>query len=283
MNNVETITIQPSSMSMFRADLTYYREGWGGNHELKTGLWAAPTLHREVLSRALNDGFTLERVRQRDPNNPAAGTVAFQRRFQSPLEVETTRARDHDIAVYVQDNWKPGRATHVEFRCARRLRAPIRRRLRRRADEQHEYRAAFRRRISDHIGCAQRPARFLRSRPRAGQRPRSDHDLRPDVESLPARYLRRQWRRRLRDRGHHAGSDGRDQRPRVRLRPAPAVRRRVRGGLREAVRRTDQPGSVVQPALLQGRLRRGRHQRHLSERHRISRSAASACVDPNRG
>ena len=115
MNNVETISIQPSAMSMFRADLTYYREGWGGNHELKTGLWAAPTLHREVLSRALNDGFTLERVRQRDPNNAAAGTVAFQRRFQSPLEVETTRARDRDIAVYVQDNWKPSQRLTLNF------------------------------------------------------------------------------------------------------------------------------------------------------------------------
>ena len=30
MNNVETISIQPSSMSMFRADLTYYREGGVG-------------------------------------------------------------------------------------------------------------------------------------------------------------------------------------------------------------------------------------------------------------
>ena len=44
-------------------------------------------------------------------------------------------------------------------------------------------------------------ARVLRSRPRAGQRPRSDHDLRPDLEPLPARHLRRQRRRHLRDRG----------------------------------------------------------------------------------
>jgi hypothetical protein len=115
MNNVETISIQPSSMSMFRADLTYYREGWGGNHELKTGLWAAPTLHREVLSRALNDGFTLERVRLRDPNNLASGVVPYQRQFVSPLEVETTRARDRDIAVYVQDNWKPGQRLTLNF------------------------------------------------------------------------------------------------------------------------------------------------------------------------
>ena len=67
-----------------------------GSHEFKTGIWAAPTLSRDVLSRALNDGFTLERVRQIDPNNPAAGTVPFYRRYQSPLEIETTAARDRD-------------------------------------------------------------------------------------------------------------------------------------------------------------------------------------------
>jgi outer membrane receptor protein involved in Fe transport len=47
--------------------------------------------------------------------NAAAGTVAFQRRFQSPLEVETTRARDRDIAVYVQDNWKPSQRLTLNF------------------------------------------------------------------------------------------------------------------------------------------------------------------------
>jgi hypothetical protein len=107
MNNAETLSIQPSMMMMFRGDLTYYQEGWGGSHEFKTGVWAAPRLEREVLSRAQNDGFNLERVVQLDPDNPAAGTRPFFRRFVSPLEVLTTSARDRDIAFYVQDTWKP--------------------------------------------------------------------------------------------------------------------------------------------------------------------------------
>ncbi len=107
MNNNETLSIQPSSMLMFRADLTYYREGLAGSHEFKSGLWAAPRLNREVFSLAQNDGFTLERVVQRDPNNPAAGTIPYQRRYQTPLDLQTTAARDRDIAVYVQDTWKP--------------------------------------------------------------------------------------------------------------------------------------------------------------------------------
>jgi hypothetical protein len=115
MNNVETLAIQPSSMFMFRGDLTYYQEAWGGSHEFKTGIWAAPALHREVFDRALNDGFTLERVVQRDPNNIAAGVRPFFRRYQSPLEVQTTAARDRDIAFYVQDNWKPHPRATLNF------------------------------------------------------------------------------------------------------------------------------------------------------------------------
>lgn len=107
MNNAGTLSIAPSSMLVFRGDLTYYREAWGGSHEFKTGIWAAPQLHRDVFSQALNDGFNFEAVRQRDPNNPAAGLVPFQRTFVSPIEIQTTAARDRDIAVYVQDGWKP--------------------------------------------------------------------------------------------------------------------------------------------------------------------------------
>jgi hypothetical protein len=107
MNNAETLSLQPSSMAMVRADLTYYQDGWAGSHEFKTGLWAAPRLNREVFSLAQNDGFTLERLVQRDPNDPSAGLRPFFRRFQEPLNVRTTDARDRDIAVYVQDTWRP--------------------------------------------------------------------------------------------------------------------------------------------------------------------------------
>src|SRR5262245_33848683 len=107
MNNQQTQSIQPSWMWVFRGDLTYYRQGWAGSHEFKTGIWAAPVLARDVLSRTVNNGFILERVRQRDPNNAAAGTVPFYRRYESPSDTLTTAARDRDYAFYVQDSWKP--------------------------------------------------------------------------------------------------------------------------------------------------------------------------------
>ncbi len=107
MNNAQNLSIQPSWMWVFRGDVTYFREGWAGSHEFKTGVWAAPLLARDVITRTVNDGFILERVRQRDPNNPAAGLVPFYRRYESPSEVKSTAARDRDYAVYVQDSWKP--------------------------------------------------------------------------------------------------------------------------------------------------------------------------------
>lgn len=107
MNNDVALQIQPSWMLTFRGDMTYFRDGWAGSHEFKTGIFAAPRLGRDVISQAVNDGFVLERVRQIDPANAAAGVVPFYRRYESPIEVQTTAARDRDIGIYVQDSWKP--------------------------------------------------------------------------------------------------------------------------------------------------------------------------------
>jgi len=105
--NVESVTISPAEMLVIRGDLTYFREGWGGSHEFKTGVWAAPWLNRDQTTIYSNGGFVLEERRQIDPNNPAAGTVAFHQRFRSPTEALTLSTRDRDVALYIQDSWKP--------------------------------------------------------------------------------------------------------------------------------------------------------------------------------
>jgi hypothetical protein len=107
MNNLQSVSYLPASILVGRGDLTYYRQGWGGSHEFRTGIWAAPKLNRDIVTRYLNDGFVLEEVRQIDPNNAAAGTVPFHRRYRTPTEVTTTVARDRDVGIYLQDAWKP--------------------------------------------------------------------------------------------------------------------------------------------------------------------------------
>ncbi|PYR06284.1 MAG: hypothetical protein DMF99_26345 [Acidobacteria bacterium] len=94
-------------MVVLRGDLTYFKEGWGGSHEFKTGVWAAPRLARDVTTIYSNDGFVLDEFRQVDPNNPAAGLVSFHRQFRSPAVAQTISTRDRDVAFYVQDSWKP--------------------------------------------------------------------------------------------------------------------------------------------------------------------------------
>ena len=115
MDNVQSQSLSPSSMLVLRGDLTYFRAGWAGSHELKTGIWAAPRLRRDVTNMLVNGGFFLNEVRQIDPANPLAGTVAFHRRYEEPLETVTTDARDRDIGVYVQDSWKPNARLTANF------------------------------------------------------------------------------------------------------------------------------------------------------------------------
>ena len=107
MDNVQSQSLSPSSMVVLRGDLTYYRTGWAGSHEFKTGIWAAPRLWRDVTTMLVNDGYILNEERQIDANNPAAGTVSFHQRYEGPLETVTTDARDRDVGIYVQDSWKP--------------------------------------------------------------------------------------------------------------------------------------------------------------------------------
>src|SRR5262249_2519657 len=46
-------------------------------------------------------------LRQVDPNNPAAGLVPFHQQIATNPNALTLSERDRDVAVYVQDTWKP--------------------------------------------------------------------------------------------------------------------------------------------------------------------------------
>lgn len=105
--NVQSINLSPASMATVRGDITYFKQGWAGSHEFKTGVWAAPRLARDVTTIYSNGGFVLEELRQVDPANPAAGLVAFHQQYRSPDRAQTISTRDRDVAFYVQDSWRP--------------------------------------------------------------------------------------------------------------------------------------------------------------------------------
>ena len=105
--NLESLSLEPSSILLFRGDLTYFKKGGIGSHELQTGIYAAPRLRTGRITRYVNDGFTLEEKVMINPNDVGAGTRPFHRRFRSPTSFAAISAEDRDIGVYVQDSWKP--------------------------------------------------------------------------------------------------------------------------------------------------------------------------------
>src|SRR5262249_15281402 len=107
LNTPQSISISPSSMLVMRGDATYFKEAWGGSHELKTGVWAAPRLVRDTTTDYVNGGFVLEERRELVPGNAAGGTTPFHLRYRDPFNSPSIAEHDRDIAVYVQDSWRP--------------------------------------------------------------------------------------------------------------------------------------------------------------------------------
>ena len=97
----------PSSQITLRADLTYFKDGLAGSHEFQTGFFGAPRSTYDTTTLYLNNGFIMEERRQVDLNDPSKGTIPFHRRYATPTELTVRMARDRNLAVYVQDNWKP--------------------------------------------------------------------------------------------------------------------------------------------------------------------------------
>ncbi len=102
-----TYAYLPSSQITLRGDLTYFKEGLAGSHEFMTGFFGAPRSTYDTTTFYLNGGFIMEEQRQVSPTDASRGTIPFHRRSVSPLELTTRLARDRNLAVYAQDNWKP--------------------------------------------------------------------------------------------------------------------------------------------------------------------------------
>ena len=105
--NLQSYNFQPASQIVVRGDLTYYKDGWMGSHQLQTGFFAAPRSTYDQQTEYVNGGFVLEEHRLRTPGNLAGGTVPFHRRYNTPVSLTTRAARDRDIGIYVQDTWRP--------------------------------------------------------------------------------------------------------------------------------------------------------------------------------
>ena len=107
LNTPDAIALSNAHLWLIRGDLTYYKQGWGGGHEFRAGIWAAPSMVRETTTEYINGGFVLQEDRYIDPANHLAGTTPFHLRTRSPVVVPTIKEHDRDIAFYVQDSFTP--------------------------------------------------------------------------------------------------------------------------------------------------------------------------------
>jgi hypothetical protein len=108
LDNLESRVNTPASKLTFSADLTYFRaSGWAGSHEIQFGAYLQPRLKTQSITTYSGSGFALEEVVLRDPNNAAAGTIPFHRRYYDAPSLQTQSLMARDNAIYVQDSWKP--------------------------------------------------------------------------------------------------------------------------------------------------------------------------------
>ena len=107
LNTPDSISLSDAHIWLIRGDLTYYKQGWGGGHEMRVGIWAAPSMVRETVTEQVNGGFGLQRDRYIDPSNSALGTTPFYIRTRTPVIAPAISEHDRDIAFYVQDSWTP--------------------------------------------------------------------------------------------------------------------------------------------------------------------------------
>ncbi|MGH9323654.1 MAG: TonB-dependent receptor domain-containing protein [Vicinamibacteria bacterium] len=106
----QALSNNPSQYLLLRGDITHYKQGFGGSHEFKTGVYAAPANRSAATtfySNAGGDGWFYEQHVLIDPANPSLGTRPFRRERRDVASIDTLDARDRDIGIYFQDSWKP--------------------------------------------------------------------------------------------------------------------------------------------------------------------------------
>ena len=98
---------QESSHLEFKGDLTYFLQGGGVSHELKTGFLLAPKSMYRQTDNYSNGGFYRELQVLVDPANMGGPRLPFLREYADPFEVLVISAEESDFGIYFQDEWRP--------------------------------------------------------------------------------------------------------------------------------------------------------------------------------
>ncbi len=107
LDNSASETQSPYTKWTITGDLTIFRTGWLGSHEIQVGAFLQPSMHRLDSIAYANRGFALEELVLRDGSNPAAGTLPFHRRYYDAASGVLAEGRFSDNAIFLQDAWRP--------------------------------------------------------------------------------------------------------------------------------------------------------------------------------
>jgi len=107
LGNVTSASLSPYTKWTVTGDVTMYKTGWVGSHEFQAGVFLQPHMTRDDRIVYANGGFALEELVQRDPANPAGGTLPFHRRIYDEGAGILAKGHFADNALYVQDAWRP--------------------------------------------------------------------------------------------------------------------------------------------------------------------------------
>ena len=99
--------VESGSMPQFRGDLTWFKNGWLGQHEFQTGFLLYPNMETErVLNH--NDEVLAEELVLINPSNVGGGSRPFHRNIvTSGTTVVDLSSKNASYGFYVQDVWRP--------------------------------------------------------------------------------------------------------------------------------------------------------------------------------
>jgi len=100
-------TVTPAEKLTLSGDLTWYRSGWLGRHNLQAGFYLQPRLKGGTTVYYPNNGLATEEVVLRDRSNPSAGYIPFHRVMYDPSMITRSTVTASDNAYYIQDAWSP--------------------------------------------------------------------------------------------------------------------------------------------------------------------------------
>jgi hypothetical protein len=99
-----TYTVPESKLTV-TIDSNYHTTSGIGSHDVQFGLYLQPKRSLETIYQYQNNGFVLEEMVLKDPNNVAGGYVPFHRRTYDGTQTTINSTNSEDYAAYLQDQW----------------------------------------------------------------------------------------------------------------------------------------------------------------------------------